>query len=108
MYNFPVFLDTLLHVLITCMFMKIFCFVVDKVMEPLEIKMEIIEPEISDRQSMKEPLKKSRKIDWNKRVKSEFLRIHNLKRFKRADEVTVFSYLVYLIKYIMVMFADIK
>jgi hypothetical protein len=34
---------------------------------------------------VKEPALRTRKIDWNKRVKSEFLRIHNLKRYKRAD-----------------------
>jgi len=31
-------------------------------------------------------------IDWKKRVKSEFMRIKHLKRFKRADEVKVFFY----------------
>ncbi|CAG2194977.1 EZH2 [Mytilus edulis] len=57
-------------------------------MEDINIKVEPVELETLEKPLTREPLKKSRKIDWNKRVKSEFLRIHNLKRFKRADEVT--------------------
>lgn len=61
-------------------------------MDECEIKTEPVDTVIPEKITAKEPTLRTRKIDWNKRVKSEFLRIHNLKRYKRADEVnTAFS-----------------
>ena len=58
-------------------------------MDECEIKTEPVDTVIPEKITAKEPTLRTRKIDWNKRVKSEFLRIHNLKRYKRADEVNV-------------------
>jgi hypothetical protein len=58
-------------------------------MDECEIKTEQVDTVIPEKIIVKEPALRTRKIDWNKRVKSEFLQIHNLKRYKRADEVNV-------------------
>ena len=69
-------------------------------MDECEIKTEQVDTVIPEKIIVKEPALRTRKIDWNKRVKSEFLRIHNLKRYKRADEVNVSIFLPPLTPYL--------